>query len=336
MSCFKIPDTLCNELTSLIRNFWWGQCNNERKMAWTSWEKLCTPKAHGGMGFKQLKQFNLALLAKQGWRLQTGSNSLLFLVFKAKYFPNSDFVHATMGRKPSFAWRSIMAAQDIVRRGLRWQVGNGKSIHIWQDRWLPTPSQYKVISPPSLLHPAARVEELIDPVSREWKMELIHRIFLPHEADTIGGIVLSSNLPMDLQIWAATTNGRFNVKSAYWLAMEPTPGNGASSTSDNRNMRKFWKYLWSINIPHKVKHFAWRACKEILPTKENLKRRKVIENSDCDCCLSQEESSGHLFWSCSRSQEIWAISKLFSKIFDWPVFSFLDLLWFIVMVEQWD
>ena len=118
-------------------------------------------------------------------------------------------------------------------------MGNGKSIHIWQDRWLPTPSQYKVISPPSLLHPAARVEELIDPVSREWKMELIHRIFLPHEADTIGGIALSSNLPMDLQIWAATTNGRFNVRSAYWLAMEPTPGNGASSTSDNRNMRKF-------------------------------------------------------------------------------------------------
>ena len=66
MSCFTILDTLCDEMTSLIRNFWWGQCKNERKMAWTSWEKLCTPKAQGGMGFKQLKQFHLALLAKQG------------------------------------------------------------------------------------------------------------------------------------------------------------------------------------------------------------------------------------------------------------------------------
>ena len=24
MSCFKLPDSLCDELTSLIRNFWWG------------------------------------------------------------------------------------------------------------------------------------------------------------------------------------------------------------------------------------------------------------------------------------------------------------------------
>ena len=67
MSCFKIPDFLCDDKTSMIQNFWWGQKHDERKMAWLSWEKLCEPKDSGGMGFCQLKQFNLALLAKQGW-----------------------------------------------------------------------------------------------------------------------------------------------------------------------------------------------------------------------------------------------------------------------------
>ena len=66
LSCFKIPDTLCDELTSMIRNFRWGQKDDERKLAWLSWEKLSMPKSRGGMGFKQLKLFNLALLAKQG------------------------------------------------------------------------------------------------------------------------------------------------------------------------------------------------------------------------------------------------------------------------------
>ena len=54
------------DLNSMVRNFWWGQKENERKMAWISWDKLCQRKSEGELGFKDLKVFNLALLAKQG------------------------------------------------------------------------------------------------------------------------------------------------------------------------------------------------------------------------------------------------------------------------------
>lgn len=69
MSCFKLPDSLCDKLTSMIRNIWWGQKQEEKKIFWLSWEKMCEPEVGGGMRFKNLKLFNLALLAKQGWRL---------------------------------------------------------------------------------------------------------------------------------------------------------------------------------------------------------------------------------------------------------------------------
>ena len=64
MGCFKILDSLCDDMNSMIQNFWWDQKMDERKMAWLSWDKLCEPKAEGGMGFCQLKQFSLGLLAK--------------------------------------------------------------------------------------------------------------------------------------------------------------------------------------------------------------------------------------------------------------------------------
>lgn len=79
-------------------------------MAWISWGKLCAPKAQSVMGFKQQKQFNLTLLAKQGWYLHMGGDLLMYQVFKAKYFPNSDLVQASMGSSPSYAWKSILTA----------------------------------------------------------------------------------------------------------------------------------------------------------------------------------------------------------------------------------
>ena len=114
MSCFKLPDTLCDELTGMVRQFWWGQVKEEKKLAWMSWDKMCLPKEKGGMGFRDLKKFNLALLAKQGWRLQTNSASLFYRVYKAKYFPRCNFLEATLGSQPSFAWRSILVAQAVV------------------------------------------------------------------------------------------------------------------------------------------------------------------------------------------------------------------------------
>ena len=60
----------------MMRNFWWGQREKERKLAWIAWEKMCTPKAEDGMGCKDLKVFNLALLAKRGWRISQDANSL--------------------------------------------------------------------------------------------------------------------------------------------------------------------------------------------------------------------------------------------------------------------
>ena len=77
MSVFKLPDTLCDEMTSMVRSFWWGQTNGRNKMAWLSRDKVYVPKFDGDLGFWNLKAFNLALLAKQGWRFQTNTHSLV-------------------------------------------------------------------------------------------------------------------------------------------------------------------------------------------------------------------------------------------------------------------
>nr|XP_023889988.1 uncharacterized protein LOC112002055 [Quercus suber] len=63
MSYFQLPKGLCDEIESMMRKFWWGQRGQETKVAWISWKKLCKSKLKGGMGFKNLQVFNLAMLA---------------------------------------------------------------------------------------------------------------------------------------------------------------------------------------------------------------------------------------------------------------------------------
>ncbi|XP_075663372.1 putative mitochondrial protein AtMg00310 [Castanea sativa] len=197
MSCFKLPVTLCDELNSMASNFWWGQKEKERKMAWVSWDKLCTPKMEGGMGFKDLKTFNLALLAKQGWRIQQNPNSLVHKVFKEKYFAGGSFWEAQVGHRPSYVWRSIMAAKDVIMRGSRWVIGNGESVHIWEDRWIPNPDSFKVVSPRGPSIDVVMVSNLINRETREWDVDLVKNTFLPHEAEIVLGILISPRLPND-------------------------------------------------------------------------------------------------------------------------------------------
>ena len=229
-----------------------------------------------------------------------------------------------------------MAAQDVVKNVIRWQVGNGCCIQIWKDKWLPTSPSHRVVSSPSTLPPDATVASLIDVEEGAWKEEVFQSLFLPHEAEVIQGIALSSKLLEDRQVWAPTANGHFNVKSAYKLVVEMNIGAAYGVVSNDINFRKFWKYIWKVNVPYKVHHFTWRACNNILPTKDNLVRRKVLSDSCCDECKAKVESSGHLFWACPRTRDIWALANLTPLNPNLHFNSFLDLLWYAIMIAKWE
>ena len=192
MNCFKLPIGFCEELKGLIRRFWWGQRGDRRKIHWVRWEELCKPKGEGGIGFKGLALFNDALLVKQAWRLLQNKNSLLYRVFKPRCFPNGTILEAPQSQTGSYAWRSLLKGRDVLMEGLRWRVGDGVSINVWRDLWLPSeflpfvPSQ----APSGLEN--MRVLNLIKPGTNEWNSELLQQLFLVRDISVIESIPLCS------------------------------------------------------------------------------------------------------------------------------------------------
>ena len=111
-----------------------------------------------------------------------------------------------------------MAARNVLNKGLRWSIGNGKCVRIWTDRWLPTPKSFKVTSPRPQEFEGNMVESLLDREAGGWNKNLVSSIFLPYEAKAILSIPISHTFPKDALTWAWTQNGRFTVSSRYKVA----------------------------------------------------------------------------------------------------------------------
>ena len=299
-------------------------------MAWISWEKLCQPKSEGGMGFKDLKAFNLALLAKQGWRLSKNTNSLTHRVFKAKYFAGCSFLEAQIGKKPSYVWISIMAAKEIVEKGSRWCIGNGKSVEIWRDRWIPTPDNFQVVTPQGPNGELRKVAQLIDEDTGMWKVDQVRKFFFPHEANVILGMPLSSRMPEDSLIWAWSKNGDFTVRSTYKVALKVLKATRLSKDDgecfDKGKMAGLWKLVWQLKCPNIIKHFLWRACKNILSTNFSLASRKVVSDNSCGFC-GECESSGHILWDCVVAADVWRKVGINLPTVKQPMKNFIDVVW---------
>ncbi|CAL9021650.1 unnamed protein product [Prunus brigantina] len=127
MSCFQIPRSLCDDIQQVMAKYWWGGNEDKRKIHWMSWNRLCKPKREGGMGFRNLYAFNMALLAKQVWRIYHQPHSLLARVLKARYHKDCTILEASEGHSPSYIWRSLCDSRVVLTRGSLgswgWSVG---------------------------------------------------------------------------------------------------------------------------------------------------------------------------------------------------------------------
>ena len=137
MSCFRLPRGLCESVTSLIRQFWWGSKQGKCKPSWVSWDEMMKPKHLGGLGFRDLEIFNLALLSKQAWRMLQHPTSLSARILKSVYFPDVSLFEAELGHHPSQIWQAILDGREIMVQGLVRRIGNGETTDIWFGNWLP-------------------------------------------------------------------------------------------------------------------------------------------------------------------------------------------------------
>ncbi|KAL0340460.1 UNVERIFIED_CONTAM: hypothetical protein Sradi_4562800 [Sesamum radiatum] len=225
------------------------------------------------------------MLSKQVWRILLFPNSLLSQVLHARYFRDGEVFSAKRGRNPSFTWRSLHAAIDIVRGWFRWGIGSGRSVKVWQDPWLPRPFSFHILTPPGANDPHLRVCDLIDDSSKDWNQTLVWNLFWHDEAESI-----------------------LAIRSALWRGRTSSFGTTPQPVCFLSRVRTMLLSLWPTG-----------TNRNALPTGSNLfkKLRDVV--LVCPYCGSEEEDTEHVFLRCPFMRQVWALSNLrWSFISNYP------------------
>ncbi|KAL9299251.1 hypothetical protein AtEden1_Chr2g0230461 [Arabidopsis thaliana] len=225
MNCYKLPKHICEEIERIISQYWWCTQPEGNAMHWVAWERMKFSKEEGGLGFRDIGKFNDALLAKQAWRILHNHECLMARVLRGRYFPNSNVLVASIGSQSSFGWQSLLKGRDLLKKGMRYIVGDGTSIQPWVDPWLPL---HPPRPPRQLDHTQPQFQTLLDfffPHKTGWNEQLLQERVAPEDIPHILALKISQSQSKDYLGWHYTDTGLYTVNRVIGLQHTSTVTN---------------------------------------------------------------------------------------------------------------
>lgn len=259
-----------------------GGCEEGRKICWVKWDVVCKPREEGGLGIKNIRVFNLALLGNWRWRLLTEKESLWARVLRVRYGDPSSWrapvVSVFSGGRLALAWwcdlgkleSSDTSREGWLSAGITNKIGNGLTTSFWFDHWVGLGSlacRFGRLFGISIRRQATVSEMGVwregvwewklswRRASFDWEKELVLSLH-----DLLNSVSLSL-VRQDGWCWLGDDKSSYTVQSTYQLL---------TNTAVRADILVY-NLVWDRSIPLKVGAFSWRAIlNRILPAAGNL------------------------------------------------------------------
>ncbi|KAI8563505.1 hypothetical protein RHMOL_Rhmol03G0115700 [Rhododendron molle] len=106
----------------------------------------------------------------------------------------------------------FLGGKELLCKGLKWRIGNGRNISVFRDEWIPKLSNPLDGSPLSNGLPNFKVMDVLDARCHVWRDPLLNVLFPREVVSAIHSIYLPLQEKEDELIWEHTKNGLFSVK----------------------------------------------------------------------------------------------------------------------------
>eukprot|EP00253_Pinus_taeda_P011657 PITA_11657 len=294
LSALPAPKGVLQQFRNIQRNFLWDKEETERKWALVSWDKICKPKKHGGLGFDDQEILSKALGAKIWWHWVYHPETQWENIWKEKYansWQNNDLIRMSGNIKGSYIWNKAWENKRLVQEYSLWEIREGNLALFWEDNW----EQEPILAKEDFLglkqeldsQGLIKVKDFLihsNPTDkwRTWKnIECRNSSLLKTRAEELRKIVEKRKILVaegqDQLRWGNNKEGTFILKEAK-----------KHSPLDPGVPNKIWQKLWRHQGWMKIKLYMWVVYHKKILTWDKIRKRGVQGPSRCPLCEAQE------------------------------------------------
>ncbi|CAN1138974.1 Putative ribonuclease H protein At1g65750 [Linum perenne] len=299
MQTSVLPCHICEAIDRRIRNFVWGSTTECRKIHLVSWDEVCKPKEHGGLGLKKAKELNMAFMMKLVFQFFKSPNDLWVQVLQHKYFregPNG--LHVKNATRISPMWHTVKKVTPLMRLGMKMGIRDGAETNFWLDRWVD--SGDRLIDITSGNTSAIDVDQPVAAfvtANGEWNWSLFNQFLSRDGCLQVAGMSPpSAGAREDRITWGLERDERFGIRSTYLLSAEEE-----GVTLDP---------IWRWKGPQWIRQFLLLVAHNRLLTNSERHRRHLAEVGACQVCPGLEDSVLHVLRDCPLASATWELLAL--------------------------
>jgi hypothetical protein len=290
ISIYSWPISLLKEVERWMKNFIWSGDLHQKKLFTVAWKKVCKPISEGGLGIRSLRTLNEASNLKLCWDLLNSQDDWAILL-KSRVIRGQKCINHHIF---SSIWCGIKNELNVIWENASFNLGNGRDILFWTDRWCDEVSIADILLIPNSMQRnlQAKVADFIQ--GKHWFIPVEIDLMFPLVKQLVNKIHIPLEDKPDSLIWSLIDSGALSFKEAFHFKCLLSP-------------QLHWaKIIWSNDIPPSKSVIAWRLMHDKMPTDVSLIKRGCYLPSVCSLCMNCQESTFHLFFDCPYAMQIWS------------------------------
>ncbi|CAH1434531.1 unnamed protein product [Lactuca virosa] len=298
-SCLLIPAETIKEIEKMMKNFLWNCDESKKGRAKVAWSTVCKPVDNGGLGLRNLRAWNKAILSRRIWMIVSNSESLWVKWININILKGRSFWDVEKNNDMSWSWRNLIRLRSKFRNHFVHKIGNGASTFMWYDDWHQLGAFSHVLSPREISSAGFRITDKVKDVivDRSWFWPTDWLALIPQLNDF--QLPVLDPLMADKVLWRKRDGNLvdFDIQQVW-------------NDINECGLKVSWVHLvWFKQRIPRHSFILWLAIQERLMTQDRMRFWDKNKNLNCTLCNIQPDSHSHLFFECPYSAFVWKAVK---------------------------